>query len=198
MVSCEWCFAGVYWVKCRSRAILAPTVKPSFTPPHTNKMAAIMSTSSAFAGVKVQARVAVKSQRAQTVIMANASGPKRVSITRNKHVSRDAACHRWAGDKGSDGCVASVGSSGRSANHLIGMVLIPFGSRLGCPVRGARSRPDSRAFGVSRILLKEAHLAAMLTTAPLPSSTPQGTKAQGGQAGVGYKGSTEAGSAPKT
>lgn len=42
-------------------------------------MAAIMSTSSAFAGVKVQARVAVKSQRAQTVIMANASGPKRVS-----------------------------------------------------------------------------------------------------------------------
>ena len=38
----------------------------------------------------------------------------------------------------------------------------------------------------------------MLTTAPLPSSTPQGIKAQGGQAGVGYKGSTEAGSAPKT
>lgn len=52
-------------------------------------MAAIMSTSSAFAGVKVQARVAVKSQRAQTVIMANSSGPKRVSISRNKHISRD-------------------------------------------------------------------------------------------------------------
>ena len=162
-------------------------------------MAAIMSTSSAFAGVKVQARVAVKSQRAQTVIMANASGPKRVSITRNKHISRDDFCPRWAGDKGSDGCVASVGSSGRSANHLIGMVLIPFGSRLGCPVRGARARvpiPAPSGFPVS--CCKEAHLAAMLTTAPLPSSTPQGTKAKGGQAGVGYKGSTEAGSAPKT
>ena len=60
-----------------------------------------MSTSSAFAGMKVQARVTVRSQRAQTVIMANGAGPKR------------------------------------------------------------------------------------------------GTKAQGGQAGVGYKGSTEAGSAPK-
>ena len=61
-----------------------------------------MSTTSAFAGVKVQARVNVRSTRAQTVIMANGAGPKR------------------------------------------------------------------------------------------------GTKAKGGQAGVGYKGSTEAGSAPKT
>ena len=48
-------------------------------------MAALMSTSSAFAGMKVQARVTVRSQRAQTVIMANAgAGPKRVS-TRNQH-----------------------------------------------------------------------------------------------------------------
>ena len=59
-------------------------VKPSFTPPHTIKMAALMSTSSAFAGMKVQARVTVRSQRAQTVIMANGAGPKRVS-TRNQH-----------------------------------------------------------------------------------------------------------------
>ncbi|EEH58943.1 photosystem II PsbR protein, chloroplast precursor [Micromonas pusilla CCMP1545] len=65
-------------------------------------MAAIMASSSAFAGVKVQARVAAKNTRAKTVIMANSSGPKR------------------------------------------------------------------------------------------------GTKAKGGQAGVGYKGSTEGGSAPKT
>ena len=43
-------------------------------------MAALMSTTSAFAGVKVQPRVNVRSQRAQTVIMANASGPKRVSV----------------------------------------------------------------------------------------------------------------------
>jgi photosystem II protein len=39
-----------------------------------------MSTTSAFAGVKVQPRVNVRSQRAQTVIMANSSGPKRVSV----------------------------------------------------------------------------------------------------------------------
>ena len=47
-------------------------------------MAALMSTTSAFAGVKVQPRVNVRSQRAQTVIMANASGPKRVSVHRRK------------------------------------------------------------------------------------------------------------------
>ena len=46
-------------------------------------MAVLMSTSSAFAGMKVQARVTVSSQRAQTV-MANGAGPKRVS-TRNQH-----------------------------------------------------------------------------------------------------------------
>jgi hypothetical protein len=38
-----------------------------------------MSTTSAFAGVKVQARVNVRSQRAQTVIMASGAGPKKVS-----------------------------------------------------------------------------------------------------------------------
>merc|ERR1712216_104586 len=81
--------------------ILAP-VNLRYAPHRPNTMAALMSTTSAFAGVKVQPRVNVRSQRAQTVIMANASGPKR------------------------------------------------------------------------------------------------GTKAKGGQAGVGYKGSTEAGSAPKT
>ena len=43
-----------------------------------------MSTTSAFAGVKVQPRVNVRSQRAQTVIMANASGPKRVSVHRRE------------------------------------------------------------------------------------------------------------------
>ena len=47
-------------------------------------MAALMSTTSAFAGVKVQPRVNVRSQRAQTVIMANASGPKRVSVHRTR------------------------------------------------------------------------------------------------------------------
>ena len=47
-------------------------------------MAALMSTTSAFAGVKVQPRVNVRSQRAQTVIMANASGPKRVSVHRRE------------------------------------------------------------------------------------------------------------------
>eukprot|EP00352_Strombidinopsis_acuminata_P002664 CAMPEP_0176378878 /NCGR_PEP_ID=MMETSP0126-20121128/29939_1 /TAXON_ID=141414 ORGANISM="Strombidinopsis acuminatum, Strain SPMC142" /NCGR_SAMPLE_ID=MMETSP0126 /ASSEMBLY_ACC=CAM_ASM_000229 /LENGTH=139 /DNA_ID=CAMNT_0017741377 /DNA_START=43 /DNA_END=462 /DNA_ORIENTATION=+ len=40
-------------------------------------MATLMASSSAFAGAKVQARVTVKSTRAKTVIMANASGPKR-------------------------------------------------------------------------------------------------------------------------
>lgn len=44
-------------------------------------MAALMASSSAFAGAKVQARVTVKSTRAKTVIMANSSGPKRVSAT---------------------------------------------------------------------------------------------------------------------
>ena len=43
-------------------------------------MAALMSTTSAFAGVKVQARVNVRSTRAQTVIMANGAGPKRVRV----------------------------------------------------------------------------------------------------------------------
>ena len=60
----------------------APLSHPENTLTHQNqniKMAAIMSTSSAFAGVKVQARVNVRSTRAQTTIMANASGPKRVS-----------------------------------------------------------------------------------------------------------------------
>jgi len=43
-----------------------------------------MSTTSAFAGVKVQPRVNVRSQRAQTVIMANGAGPKRVSVHRRE------------------------------------------------------------------------------------------------------------------
>lgn len=52
-------------------------------------MAALMASSSAFAGVKVQARVTVKSTRAKTIIMANSSGPKRVSATQLTFFSRD-------------------------------------------------------------------------------------------------------------
>ena len=40
---------------------------------------ALSMASSTFAGVRVQARVTAKNTRAKTVIMANASGPKRVS-----------------------------------------------------------------------------------------------------------------------
>ena len=42
-------------------------------------MAALMASSSAFVGAKVTARATTKAVRAQTVIMANSSGPKRVS-----------------------------------------------------------------------------------------------------------------------
>ena len=40
---------------------------------------ALSMASSTFAGVRVQARVTAKNTRAKTVIMANSSGPKRVS-----------------------------------------------------------------------------------------------------------------------
>lgn len=46
-----------------------------------------MASSSAFAGAKVQARVTVKSTRANTLIMANTSGPKKVSATRQTFFS---------------------------------------------------------------------------------------------------------------
>ena len=71
-------------------------------------MAALMSTSSAFAGMKVQARVTVRSQRAQTVIMANGAGPKRVS-TRNQHTMISTILPAV---EGVDGRVASVRSAG--------------------------------------------------------------------------------------
>ena len=42
-------------------------------------MAALMASSSAFAGVKVQARVTAKNARCKSTIMASGAGPKRVS-----------------------------------------------------------------------------------------------------------------------
>jgi len=64
---------------------LHPYPTPSRLPPRVN-MAALMASTSAFAGVKVQARVSAKATRVNTVTTANAGGPKRVSARgRVKH-----------------------------------------------------------------------------------------------------------------
>jgi hypothetical protein len=59
-------------------------------------MAALMASSSAFAGAKVTARVHVKSVRAKTVIMANSSGPKAVSAHVQHLFPGSIACARRA------------------------------------------------------------------------------------------------------
>jgi hypothetical protein len=56
-------------------------------------MAALMSSTSAFVGAKVAARVNVRSERARCVIMANTSGPKRVRFE-DEQFSRHRA-RRW-------------------------------------------------------------------------------------------------------
>ena len=108
-------------------------VKPSFTPPHTIKMAALMSTSSAFAGMKVQARVTVRSQRAQTVIMANGSGPKRVSTRNQPRYRRFYPPLR-----------ASMDAS-RASDPRVDARIVSFGSRAFCLDRVLDPKRPARA-----------------------------------------------------
>jgi len=68
-------------------------------------MAALMASTSAFAGVKVQARVSTKATRVNTVTTANAGGPKRVSARgRVKHAGDGCrGRRRGAGAVGTEG-----------------------------------------------------------------------------------------------
>ena len=73
-----------------------------------------MASSSAFAGVKVQARVAAKNTRAKTVIMANASGPKRVRASPATRLAAPARRENDAYERGRDSIVVLTIESRRA------------------------------------------------------------------------------------
>jgi hypothetical protein len=77
-------------------------------------MAAIMASSSAFAGVKVQARVTAKNTRAKTVIMANSSGPKRVRASPATRLATPARRENDAFERGRDSIVVLTIESRRA------------------------------------------------------------------------------------
>ena len=155
-----------------------------------------MSTTSAFSGVKVQARVNVRSTRAQTTIMANASGPKRVSDP--SPMRPDCARDATRRDAALRHPRANIGARARLSCQYRGL-LIRDRSRRRASRIGADIVP--RVAVVFRGCVVSSPARSRLSTDSSASErifSSQGTKAKGGQAGVGYRGSTESGSAPKT
>jgi len=155
-----------------------------------------MSTTSAFSGVKLQARVNVRSTRAQTTIMANASGPKRVS--EQTPMRPDCARDATRRDAALRHPRANIGARVRLSCQYRGL-LIRDRSRRRASRIGADIVP--RVAVVFRGCVVSSPARSRLSTDSSASErifSSQGTKAKGGQAGVGYRGSTESGSAPKT